>query len=96
MHSRNVHIKGRATESTMSTLKDMFRLLMIRLYTQLPGRARNQRGASALEYIVLAAAIIVIVGVLATLFGDGENPLTDAFSDLFSSASNAGGTGGGG
>jgi pilus assembly protein Flp/PilA len=26
-----------------------------RLYTQLPGRARKQRGASALEYIALAA-----------------------------------------
>ena len=95
MHSHNIHTKGRATESAMSTLNEMFRLLMIRLYTQLPGRARNQRGASALEYIVLAAAIIVIVGVLATVFGGNSNPLSDAFRDLFSSASSAGGTGGG-
>ncbi|MGJ3257362.1 MAG: Flp family type IVb pilin [Alcanivorax sp.] len=70
----------------MSTFKDMFRLLMIRLYTQLPGRACNQRGASALEYIVLAAAIIVIVGVLATVFGGDSNPLSDAFRDLFTDA----------
>ena len=53
----------------MSTLNEMFRLLMIRLYTQLPGRARNQRGASALEYIVLAAALIIIIGVAINTVG---------------------------
>ena len=53
----------------MSTLTMISQFIFARLYTQLPGRARKQRGASALEYIVLAAAIIVIVGVLATVFG---------------------------
>ena len=91
MHSRDVHIKGRATESTMSTFKDMFRLLMIRLYTQLPGRARNQRGASALEYIVLAAALIIIIGVLATN-DTVQTTINTAFTDLFTDASNAGGS----
>ena len=74
----------------MSTLTRLTQILFVRLFTQLPGRARNQRGASALEYIVLAAAIILIVGVLATLFGDGDNPLSDAFSQLFSDAQDAG------
>lgn len=75
----------------MSTFKDMFRLLMIRLYTQLPGRARNQRGASALEYIVLAAALIIIIGVLATN-GTVQTAINTAFTDLFSDASSAGGS----
>ncbi len=70
----------------MSTFKAMFDLLMIRLFTQLPGRARNQRGASALEYIVLAAALIIIIGVRAT--NDGvQNAINTAFTDLFSDAS---------
>jgi len=75
----------------MSTLKDMFRLLMIRLYTQMPGRARNQRGASALEYIVLAAALIIIIGVLATN-DTVKDALEGAFEGLFSDATD-GGTG---
>ena len=73
----------------MSTLKDMFRLLMIRLYTQLPGRARNQRGASALEYIVLAAALIIIIGVLATNTAV-QDAINTAFTDLFSDAADGG------
>jgi Flp pilus assembly pilin Flp len=91
MNLRNVHIKERATESTMSTFKNMFRLLMIRLYTQLPGRARNQRGASALEYIVLAAALIIIIGALATN-ETVQTTINTAFTDLFTDASNAGGS----
>ena len=75
----------------MSTLNEMFRLLMIRLYTQLPGRARNQRGASALEYIVLAAALIIIIGVLATN-QTVQTTINSAFSNLFTDASNAGGS----
>ena len=73
----------------MSTLNEMFRLLMIRLYTQLPGRARNQRGASALEYIVLAAALIIIIGVGINAVGSGA--IRDAFQNLFDSAGQGGG-----
>ena len=75
----------------MSTLNEMFRLLMIRLYTQLPGRARNQRGASALEYIVLAASLIIIIGFLATN-QTVQTTINSAFSGLFTHASNAGGS----
>ena len=89
MHSHNVHTKGRATESAMSTLNEMFRLLMIRLYTQLPGRARNQRGASALEYIVLAAALIIIIGVAINTVG--SDAIETAFQNLFDSAGEGGG-----
>ncbi|MFP1681691.1 Flp family type IVb pilin [Alloalcanivorax sp. C16-1] len=60
--------------------------LAVRLFGGVSTRADKQRGASALEYIVLAAAIIVIVGVLATVFGGDSNPLSDAFSNLFNSA----------
>lgn len=75
----------------MSSISRFYHSLLARLYTRMPGRARGQRGASALEYIVLAAAIIVIVGVLATVFGGDSNPLSDAFTDLFTDAANAGG-----
>jgi len=51
-----------------------------------PGRARKQRGASALEYIVLAAALIIIIGVLATN-GTVRTALETAFTDLFTEAS---------
>jgi pilus assembly protein Flp/PilA len=57
-----------------------------RLYTQLPGRARKQRGASALEYIALAAALIIIIGVLATN-GTVSTALETAFTNLFTDAS---------
>ena len=60
--------------------------LAVRLFGGASTRADKQRGASALEYIVLAAAIIAIVGVLATLWGDGNNPLSRAFQQLFTDA----------
>lgn len=64
--------------------------LAARLFCRGRTQADKQRGASALEYIVLAAAIIVIVGVLATVFGGDSNPLSEAFSDLFESAKDVG------
>ncbi|WP_417215445.1 hypothetical protein [Alcanivorax sp.] len=70
----------------MSTLTMISQFIFARLYTQLPGRARKQRGASALEYIVLAAALIIIIGVLATN-DTVSGALETAFTDLFSDAS---------
>lgn len=64
--------------------------LAVRLFGGASTRADKQRGASALEYIVLAAAIIAIVGVLATLWGDGNNPLSRAFQQLFTDAQTPG------
>lgn len=64
--------------------------LMVRLYTQMPTRSNRQRGASALEYIVLAAAIIIIIGVLATDNGGIKTAITTAFTKLFTDAGNAG------
>jgi len=45
----------------MDTLRTLSQILFLRLFTQAPGRARNQRGASALEYIVLAAIVVIVV-----------------------------------
>lgn len=70
----------------MSTLTMIAQFVFARLYTQLPGRARKQRGASALEYIVLAAALIIIIGVLATN-GTVSTALETAFTNLFTDAS---------
>ncbi|WP_101674167.1 hypothetical protein [Alloalcanivorax mobilis] len=74
----------------ISSLQSISQRLAVRLFTRGNSSADRQRGASALEYIVLAAAIIIIVGVLATVFGGDSNPLSDAFSDLFQSAKDAG------
>ncbi len=70
----------------MSTLTMIAQFVFARLYTQLPGRARKQRGASALEYIVLAAALIIIIGVMATN-GTVSTALETAFTNLFTDAS---------
>ncbi|MFT0138574.1 hypothetical protein ACEK07_17160 [Alcanivoracaceae bacterium MT1] len=64
--------------------------LMVRLYTQMPTRSNRQRGASALEYIVLAAAIIIIVG-FALNNDTVKGLLQDTFEGLFDSASDAAG-----
>jgi len=66
--------------------------LAARLFSRGRTQADKQRGASALEYIVLAAAIIVIVGLLATS-GAGDK-LIEVFEQLFSDAASAGGSGG--
>lgn len=73
----------------MSTLTMISQFVFARLYSQLPGRARKQRGASALEYIVLAAALIIIIGVLATN-DTVKQALEGAFEGLFDSAETAG------
>ncbi|MCH2557793.1 MAG: hypothetical protein MK005_10895 [Alcanivorax sp.] len=58
--------------------------LAVRLFGGASTRADKQRGASALEYIVLAAAIIVIVGVLAGT--DVGAQFKQAFTSLFTDA----------
>ncbi|MCG2580092.1 MAG: Flp family type IVb pilin [Marinobacter sp.] len=50
----------------------------------------KQKGASALEYLVLAAAIVLIIG-LALGSGLGDQ-VTAAFADLFSDAASGGAT----
>ena len=61
--------------------------LAARLFCRGRTQADKQRGASALEYIVLAAAIIIIVGILATNTAV-QTALSGAFENLFSSAQN--------
>ena len=60
--------------------------LAARLFSRGRTQADKQRGASALEYIVLAAAIIFIVGILATN-DEVQTTLKEAFDGLFDSAS---------
>jgi pilus assembly protein Flp/PilA len=61
--------------------------LAARLFSRGRTQADKQRGASALEYIVLAAAIIFIVGILATNT-TVQTTFQSAFENLFSSAQN--------
>lgn len=76
----------------MSSMSRFYYSLMARLFTRMPGRARGQRGASALEYIVLAAALIIIIGVLATN-DTVQTTLSGAFEGLFEDAAAGGGEG---
>ena len=59
--------------------------LAARLFSRGRTQADKQRGASALEYIVLAAAIIFIVGILATN-ETVQTTLETAFNNLFTEA----------
>lgn len=57
----------------------------IKLQAHMLSSLHRQKGATALEYLVLAAAVIVILGVLAT--NDGvQGAITTAFTDLFGEA----------
>ncbi|MBF1803400.1 hypothetical protein [Alloalcanivorax profundimaris] len=62
--------------------------LAARLYTAAPTRADKQRGASALEYIMLAAVIIAILVFLSTNTAV-QNALRDAFADVFNTGGKA-------
>ncbi|MDX1802976.1 MAG: hypothetical protein R3292_02770 [Alcanivorax sp.] len=72
----------------METLKHLMQLLFVRLYGQVNSRAFRQRGASALEYIVLAAVLVAAL-ILVGVFLKGSNGFTGFFNDLFSKASSA-------
>lgn len=64
--------------------------LAARLFSRGRTQTDKQRGASALEYIVLAAAIIIIVG-FALNNDDVKGILQDTFSGLFTDAQTAAG-----
>ena len=68
--------------------------LAVRLFGGASTRADKQRGASALEYIVLAAAIVFIVGILSTNT-TVQTTLENAFNSLFNDATGTDGGGGG-
>lgn len=62
-----------------SSLQTASQWLAVRLYTRGASRADRQRGASALEYIVLAVAIVIVVATGAALLSP---EITAAFDDL--------------
>ncbi len=66
--------------------------LAARLYTAAPTRADKQRGASALEYIMLAAVIVGLLVALAAAYSGDDNPIVKFFDDLFSTAADPDGT----
>lgn len=76
-----------------SSLQTASQWLAVRLYTRGASRADRQRGASALEYIVLAAAIIIIVG-FALNNETVKTLLQTTFTGLFTSAQTAAGPAG--
>ena len=72
--------------------------LAARLFSRGRTQADKQRGASALEYVMLAAVLVGILAVVATTFGaEGANPIVNMFNDVFGKAAEttAGASGGG-
>jgi len=59
-------------------------LIKTRFQSVAQGQKEKQKGASALEYVVLAAVIViaVAVGAWALLGGDGNNAIKDKFNDI--------------
>jgi Flp pilus assembly pilin Flp len=55
----------------------------------------RQKGASALEYLVLAAAIIIVIGALAASDSGLGTIVSDAFEGIFTDAADTSGGGGG-
>ena len=60
------------------------------LATRLHTARRNERGVVSIEYIVLGAAIIALIGILATNTAVSD-ALGDAFQGLFEDAGGNGG-----
>lgn len=60
--------------------------LMVRLFTQMPTRSNRQRGASALEYIMLAAVIVGLLVAIALAYEGANNPIKKFFDGLFTEA----------
>ncbi|QVL42884.1 MAG: hypothetical protein KFB92_15820 [Alcanivorax sp.] len=56
--------------------------LAARLFSRGRTQADKQRGASALEYIVLAAAIVIAVIFGAALLGGEDGPIASTFQDI--------------
>lgn len=71
----------------MDMLKTLSQALFVRLFTQLPGRARNQRGASALEYIVLAVVVVLVVAAGAVAISDNVGTVWEDIGNALSSDS---------
>ena len=69
--------------------------LAARLFSRGRTQADKQRGASALEYIMLAAVIIAILVFLSTNT-DVQDAISKAFSDIFKAGGEAANTAAGG
>jgi pilus assembly protein Flp/PilA len=79
-------------ENTMDMLKTLSQALFVRLFTQLPGRARNQRGASALEYIMLAAVLVTALAVIFVEFSGEVDGVFDGIVECLNDSSACGGS----
>ena len=71
--------------------------LAARLFSRGRTQADKQRGASALEYVMLAAVLVGILAFVATQYSGEDNPIVNIFDDLFEqagdTATNAGAAG---
>ena len=66
----------------ISSLQSISQRLAVRLFTRGNSSADRQRGVSALEYIVLAAAIVVAVIAGAALLGGDDGPIKSTFQNI--------------
>ena len=67
----------------MSILTSLMQALFVRLYAlNTEVKWGKQKGASALEYIVLAAVIVIAVALGALIFGGGDGIIAETFEDI--------------
>ena len=69
-------------------MNTLIQQLFIRLYSHLPTSASRQRGATSLEYLMLAAVVIAILVFLSTNT-EVRQAISDAFSNIFNVGSDA-------
>ena len=65
-------------------MRDSMRDVMIKAYVKGKGLISNQRGSQALEWIGIAAVIVILTGAISTAFKGGGlgNTFKGKFTDL--------------
>ena len=74
---------NKLTTAVLATQAVITALVVTRMHSA--SERREERGVVSIEYIVLGAAIILLIGVLGTAT-EVQTALKTAFSNLFSSA----------
>jgi|TARA_B100000378_G_scaffold234350_1_gene200393 Flp pilus assembly pilin Flp len=67
---------------SLTIVTNVSQQLAARLFSRGRTQADKQRGVSALEYIVLAAAIVIAVIAGAALLGGADGPITTTFQNI--------------
>ena len=53
------------------------------LYTKLMNPVKNEKGAQSLEWLGLAALLILVLGIISTAVSDSSSDITDIIGKIF-------------